>query len=85
MLLDILKNIGQNKRVKSFLWRTGMMCLAVVIVEVINILPSLELAPGYTVLLGLILGVSRKHLGKRIKATTDKLRFQTKVPTTNGY
>jgi hypothetical protein len=67
MILDILKNIGQNKRVKSFLWRTGMMCLAVVIVEVINILPSLELAPGITVLLGLILGEISKMINNTLQ------------------
>jgi len=67
MLLDILKNIGQNKRVKSFAWRTSMMCLAVVIVEVINILPSLELAPGYTVLLGLLLGELSKMINNTLQ------------------
>jgi hypothetical protein len=67
MILDILKNIGQNKRVKSFLWRTGMMCLAVVIVEAINILPSLELAPGITVLLGLILGEISKMINNTLQ------------------
>ena len=61
-MLDILKNIGQNKRVKSFLWRTGMMCLAIVITEIINIIPSLDLAPAYTVLLGLILGEISKMI-----------------------
>jgi hypothetical protein len=44
-----------------------MMCLAVVIVEVINILPSLELAPGYTVLLGLLLGELSKMINNTLQ------------------
>lgn len=67
MILDVIKNIGENKRVKSFLWRTGMMCLAIVIVELINILPSLELPTGITVLLGLILGEISKMINNTLQ------------------
>jgi hypothetical protein len=66
-MLDILKNIGQNKRVKSFLWRTGMMCLAIVLVEIINILPSLDLQPSVTVVLGLILGEVSKMINNTLQ------------------
>jgi len=50
------------KRLKSFLWRTGMMVLAVTIDIVASNLGMLELNPEVTVLLGLALGEVSKYL-----------------------
>jgi hypothetical protein len=57
-----IKNILANSRVKSFLWRTGMMILAVVLVELMNLVPTLDLPTQVTVILGLILGEVSKMI-----------------------
>lgn len=50
------------KRLKSFLWRTGMMVLAVTFDIIASNLGMLELNPEVTVLLGLALGEVSKYL-----------------------
>ena len=63
--MDIL----QHKRVKSFLWRTGMMVLAVVIGQVTEVLPLLAVYTNETTvtILGLALGEVSKALNKSAK------------------
>jgi len=68
--MDIIKNIFANKRVKSFLWRTGMMCLAVIIsaiTEQIPFMSELLLGTTTTVLLGLFLGEMSKMINNTLQ------------------
>lgn len=51
-----------NKRLKSFLWRTGMMVLAATAAFMLDNLGLLGLSPQVTVLLGLMLGEISKWL-----------------------
>jgi serine acetyltransferase len=57
----MIKTFFQNNRVKSFLWRTGMMILAVIIQQVISLVSTLQLDPTVTVVLGLI-QIGRAHV-----------------------
>lgn len=49
-------------RIKSFLWRTGMMIIGFVITAMINNISTLELQPATATLLGLFLGELSKAL-----------------------
>ncbi len=51
-----------NSRIKSFLWRTGMMTLGFAITAIISNLSTLELQPTVSVFLGLILGEVSKAI-----------------------
>lgn len=50
------------KRFASFIWRASMMGLAAAIAFSLENLDTLELAPGYVVILGLILGEISKAI-----------------------
>lgn len=65
----MIKNIFQNKRVKSFLWRTGMMVLAVLVSQGTEALPLLAeyTNPTTIVILGLVMGEISKALNVQIK------------------
>jgi len=67
--MDIIKNIFANKRVKSFLWRTGMMCLAVIISAITEQIPFMSelLGTTTTVLLGLFLGEMSKMINNTLQ------------------
>jgi len=67
--MDIIKNIFANKRVKSFLWRTGMMCLAVIISAITEQIPFMAelLGTTTTVLLGLFLGEMSKMINNTLQ------------------
>jgi hypothetical protein len=53
-----------NNRIKSFLWRTGMMCLAVIISALLANIDILSpyISPAFIAILGLILGEVSKSL-----------------------
>lgn len=51
-----------SSRIKSFLWRTGMMILGFTITAMINNISTLELQPATATLLGLFLGEVSKAL-----------------------
>jgi len=63
----MIKTFFQNNRVKSFLWRTGMMILAVIIQQVISLVSTLQLDPTVTVVLGLILGEISKSINSYLQ------------------
>jgi len=63
----MIKTFFQNTRVKSFLWRTGMMVLAVIIQQAIALLTTLQLDPTITVILGLVLGEISKAIANALK------------------
>jgi hypothetical protein len=63
---DVIKNIFANSRVKSFLWRTGMMILAVVIDQVIILISDVGLTTQAVVILGLILGEISKMINNTL-------------------
>ena len=67
--MDIIKNIFANKRLKSFLWRTGMMCLAVIISAITEQIPFMSelLGTTTTVLLGLFLGEISKLISNALQ------------------
>ena len=52
-------------RVKSFLWRAGMMGVAAVVAYTLDNLDTLQLPPLATVFLGLALGEVSKWLNTR--------------------
>lgn len=58
-----------TNRVKSFLWRTGMMVLAVVIDMALQNLASLNLRPEVVIILGLILGEVSKFINQTLSTT----------------
>ena len=64
-----MKNIFENKRVKSFLWRTGMMIVAVIVSQITEALPLLsEMTNPMTITVaGLILGEISKYLNTATK------------------
>ena len=59
---DVLKNIWDNHRVQSFVWRTGMMILAIIIQQVIASMSDWAIPAEVTVILGLILGEISKMI-----------------------
>jgi hypothetical protein len=56
-----------KKRLQSFLWRTGMMVLAVVVTYAMSEIKLLNLNPTITVIIGLILGEVSKFLNTETK------------------
>jgi hypothetical protein len=64
----MLKTFFQNNRVKSFLWRTGMMILAVIVQQSIALVSSLQLDATVTVILGLLLGECSKAINSYLQA-----------------
>ena len=64
--LKALKVTLWNNRTKSFLWRTGMMVLAVLINQVITLLSSSSFPAFVTVLLGLVLGEISKFISQSL-------------------
>jgi hypothetical protein len=61
-----MKTFFTSNRVKSFLWRTGMMVLAAIIASVTDSLTSFGLTPQAVVVLGLILGEVSKAINSAI-------------------
>lgn len=51
-----------QNRIKSFIWRSGMMTLAFLVTALAENLGILELNPTATMVLGLILGEVSKYL-----------------------
>jgi hypothetical protein len=51
-----------QNRIKSFIWRSGMMTLAFLVVTLSENIGLLELGPTATMVLGLILGEVSKYL-----------------------
>jgi len=64
---DAIKNILANNRVKSFLWRTGMMILAVIIQQLIDSMSGWQVSPEATVVLGLVLGELSKAINMALQ------------------
>ena len=64
----MIKNTFENKRVKSFLWRTGMMMLAIGVTQVIEVLPLLadSVNPLITATLGLVFGEISKAINNAL-------------------
>lgn len=60
-------NVQFQKRLESFLWRTGMMVLAVGATYAMSEIKLLSLDPTLTVILGLILGEISKFLNQELK------------------
>lgn len=58
----MIKNILENKRVKSFLWRVAMMSLAILTSELQKEVTGLDIGNGLEVVLGLMLGEFSKWL-----------------------
>jgi hypothetical protein len=58
----MLKELFNDSRFKSLLWRTGMMALAFLVTAVSNNLTSLHLSSEMTVFVGLILGEISKAI-----------------------
>lgn len=58
----MLKELFNDSRFKSLLWRTGMMALAFLVTAVSNNLTSLQLSAEMTVFVGLILGEISKAI-----------------------
>jgi hypothetical protein len=52
-------------RIKSLIWRTGMMGLAVAIDSAIAGLSDLQMSSAVTVILGLLLGELSKYLNRK--------------------
>lgn len=63
---DAAKNVLNNSRVKSFLWRTGMMILAVIVNQGITFISSSGLNTQTIVILGLVLGEISKSLNNML-------------------
>ena len=53
------------KRIKSLLWRAGMMGLATVIAVILEDIQVLELSPLATTITGLVLGEISKYLNSK--------------------
>lgn len=64
----MIKNILENKRVKSFLWRVAMMSLAILTTELQKEITGLNIAGEFSVVLGLILG----EISKWLNSNTQK-------------
>jgi hypothetical protein len=58
-------NEALKNRLKSFVWRLGMMLLAVVVDFTLKNLTALDLGANTTVVLGLLLGEVSKYLNKK--------------------
>jgi hypothetical protein len=54
-------------RLKSFLWRTGMMVVAVCIDFALQNMGSFNLTPGAVTVLGLLLGEVSKFLNNQLQ------------------
>lgn len=59
-------NAQFKKRLESFLWRTGMMVLAVFIAFILENLSLLELTPLSVTLVGLVLGELSKFINTQL-------------------
>ena len=66
---DVIRNILNNNRVKSFLWRTGMMCLSVVISALLTEIDVLSgyISPAFVAILGLVLGELSKAINMALQ------------------
>jgi hypothetical protein len=62
-----IKSLMTNNRVKSLLWRAGMMGLAAALATVVQNLSSLEIPGEWVTLIGLILGEVSKYLNTKAK------------------
>ncbi len=67
----MLKELFNDSRFKSLLWRTGMMGLAFLVTSVSNNLTALELSPQVTVFVGLILGEVSKAISNYLNQETN--------------
>lgn len=67
----MLKELFNDSRFKSLLWRTGMMALAFLVTAVSNNLTSLNLTPEVTVFVGLILGEVSKAINNYLSGYQD--------------
>jgi len=56
-----------ERRIKSFIWRAGMVGLAAIIDFLLNSLMSIEIPNQYVVLAGLVLGEISKWLNNGYK------------------
>lgn len=59
------KDSDLTKRIKSLLWRSAMMAIAVFVNALATNVGMLELSPEMTVFIGLILGEISKQLNKK--------------------
>jgi len=67
--MNFIKNVFANKRVQSFLWRTAMMIIALIVGQITSNLPLLTpyVSPATIIVLGLILGEISKAIANYIK------------------
>jgi hypothetical protein len=56
-----------SNRVKSFLWRSGMMTLSYLFAVLVENLGLLQLEPGVIAVLGLVLGEVSKYFNSKAK------------------
>lgn len=61
-----MKNFITSNRVKSFLWRSGMMALASILAILAENLNLLELSPAVVAVVGLVFGEISKSINKMI-------------------
>lgn len=65
--MKYVKAFFGHKRVKSFLWRTGMMALAGFLAIGAEVIGDIGLSGGWVVLLGLMLGEVSKAIANFAK------------------
>ena len=58
-------NVQLTKRIKSLIWRSGMMGVAVFVSTLTDNIGALELTPLATTILGLLLGEVTKFLNRK--------------------
>ena len=63
--------ISIKNRVKSFAWRTTMMCLVVIADYVIQNLTGFGLPAGVTIVIGLVAGEVSKFVNQLLSETPD--------------
>jgi hypothetical protein len=54
--MEIIKKIFANNRVKSFLWRSGMMFIAGIFAVLVDVIGDIGLSGQTVVILGLVFG-----------------------------
>lgn len=65
---NMLKELFNDSRLKSLLWRAGMMALAFLVTAISNNLTALELSPQMAVFVGLVLGEISKAVNNHLSS-----------------
>lgn len=64
-----------RKRLESLAYRTGMMCLAVILDAIVQNLSGFNLPAQYTVVVGLILGEISKEIKNRYDLAQELKKY----------